>query len=64
MMFRQKQIAKTPREHFMRAADEELARFVNKEIEFQRSEREERAARLGLPVKLPKQGRPDNSLCR
>jgi hypothetical protein len=49
-MLKPKQIAKTSRKHFRRTADEELAKFVHKEIEFQRAEREERAARLQLPL--------------
>jgi len=48
-MFKQKGIAKTPREHFGRTAEEELANFVRKEIAFQQAERNERAARLRLP---------------
>ena len=49
-MIRQTGIAKTPREHFRRAAEDELARFVRKEIAFQQAEREERATRLRLPI--------------
>jgi hypothetical protein len=49
-MIERKGIAKTPREHFMRAVDDELAKFVRKEIAFQQAERDERAARLRLPV--------------
>ncbi len=36
-MIERKKIAKTPREHFMQAAADELARFVRKEIAFQKS---------------------------
>jgi hypothetical protein len=43
-------IGKTPREHFKRAADDELAKFVRKEIAFQKAERDERAAQLRLPL--------------
>ena len=43
-------IAKTPREHFMRAVDDEFAKFERKENAFRRAEREERAAQLRLPV--------------
>jgi len=49
-MIKQTGIARTPREHFMRAAEDELARFVRKEIAFQKAEREERATRLRLPI--------------
>jgi len=35
-MIVRKKIAKTPREYFMRAAAAELARFVRKEIAFQK----------------------------
>lgn len=49
-MFREKSIAKTPREHFMRTVDEELANFERKERAFQRADRDERAARLGFPL--------------
>jgi hypothetical protein len=48
-----KGIAKTPREHFMRAAEDELDKFVRKELEFRRTERNELAARLGLPLATP-----------
>ena len=48
-MIEQKKIAKTPREHFMRAAADELARFVRKEIAFQKADREECAMKLRLP---------------
>jgi hypothetical protein len=43
-------IAKTPREHFMRGVDDELAKFERKERAFRQAEREERAARLKLPI--------------
>lgn len=49
-MFRERRIAKTPREHFMRTVDEELAKFERKERAFQRSDRDERAARLRFPL--------------
>ena len=42
--------AKSPREHFMRSVDDELAKFERKERAFQQAEREERAARLKLPI--------------
>jgi hypothetical protein len=44
------QIGKTPREHFMRKVDEELAKFELKERAFQRADRDERAARLHFPL--------------
>jgi hypothetical protein len=34
----------------MRTAEDELAKFVRKELEFQRADREVRALRLRLPV--------------
>jgi hypothetical protein len=51
-MIERKKIAKTPREHFMRAAADELARFVGKEIAFQKADRDERAMMLRLPISL------------
>ena len=49
-MIKRTGLAKTPREHFMRAVDDELAKFERKERAFQQAEREERAARLKLPI--------------
>jgi hypothetical protein len=49
-MIRKERIARTPREHFMRAVDDELAKFERKEMAFQQAEREERASRLRLPL--------------
>ena len=51
-MIERKKIAKTPREHFMRTAADELARFVRKEIAFQKADRDERAVKLRLPISL------------
>jgi len=51
-MIERKKIAKTPREHFMRAAADELARLVRKEIAFQNADRNERAMKLRLPISL------------
>ena len=51
-MIEQKTIAKTPREHFMQSAADELARFVRKEIAFQKADRDERAMKLRLPISL------------
>jgi hypothetical protein len=39
-MIERKKIAKTPREHFMQAAADELARFVRKEIGFRKADRD------------------------
>ncbi len=59
-MIERKPFSKTPREHFMRAAEDELAKFVRKELAFQRAEREERALRLRLPiVRANRTGTPD-----
>jgi hypothetical protein len=44
------QVGKKPREHFVKAVHEELANFERKEIEFQKMERDQRAARLRLPI--------------
>jgi hypothetical protein len=49
-MIKKERIARTPREHFMRAVDDELAKFERKEMAFQQAEREERASRLRLPL--------------
>jgi hypothetical protein len=43
-------IGKTPREHFMRTADEEFAKFEREEHALQRADRDERAARLRFPL--------------
>jgi hypothetical protein len=48
-MIERKGIAKTPREHFMQAAKDELEKFERKEITFQQAERNERARKLRLP---------------
>lgn len=42
--------ARTPREHFRRTAEDELDKFVRKEIAFQQAERNDRARELRLPV--------------
>jgi hypothetical protein len=44
-------IKATPREHFMRAVDDEFSKFERKERAFRQAERDERAAQLGLPIK-------------
>ena len=44
------QIAVTARERFMQAVNEELARFEQKETEFRRHERRDRAAELNMPT--------------
>jgi hypothetical protein len=51
-MIERKKIAQTPREHFMQAAADELARFVRKEIAFQKADRDERAMKFCLPISL------------
>jgi hypothetical protein len=51
-MIERNRIAKTPREHFMQAAEDELAKFVRKEIAFQQNDRDERAMKLGLPISV------------
>jgi hypothetical protein len=59
-MIERKGIAKTPREHFMRAAEDELAKFERKERAFRQADRDERAAKLRLP--LDKSVSPTHSL--
>jgi hypothetical protein len=44
------QIAVTPRERFMHAAQKEMAKFERQEIEFRKNERKERAVELRLPI--------------
>jgi hypothetical protein len=51
-MLKPTQIGQSPREHFMSAADDEFSEFERKEREFRRKDKEERAAKLGLPVYL------------
>lgn len=41
---------RTPRDHFKRMAEDELAKFVRKERALQQAERDERAKQLGLPI--------------
>ena len=36
--------------HFMKSVHDEIAKFEHKEIEFQKTERNQRAARLRLPI--------------
>jgi hypothetical protein len=43
------QLAVTPRDRFLQAAQEELIAFERREREFSRKEREERAAELQIP---------------
>ncbi len=38
------------KKHFMKTVRDELAKFEHKEIEFQKTERNQRAARLRLPI--------------
>jgi hypothetical protein len=59
-MVRRTTIVKTSRESFVLAADYEFAKFEREELAFQKADREERAAQLGLPLtkgqKLPAVG--------
>jgi hypothetical protein len=50
IMTERKGITRTPREHFMRAVEDELEKFVRREISFQQAERKERAMNLRLPI--------------
>ena len=44
------QLAVTPRDRFFEAAQKELTAFERREREFQRKDREERAAKLQFPL--------------
>ena len=44
------QVEKPSSEHFMKSVHDELAKFERKEIEFKKTERYQRAARLRLPI--------------
>jgi DNA invertase Pin-like site-specific DNA recombinase len=48
-MIKHTEMTKTPRDHFMRAVEDELAKFERKEKSFRQALREERAAQLRLP---------------
>jgi hypothetical protein len=50
-MMAQSEIDETSRGRFMQAVQTELEKFERRENEFQKSEREERAARLAVLVK-------------
>ena len=45
-------VAKTPRQHLMRAVEGEFAKFERKERLFSRVGKRERAAKLRLPVRF------------
>ena len=44
------QAGKAPHQHFMKTVHDELAKFERNEIEFQKVERDQRAAGLRLPI--------------
>jgi hypothetical protein len=44
------QLAVTPRERFLEAAQKELIAFERREREFRKKDREDRAAKLQLPI--------------
>jgi hypothetical protein len=46
----QTQLALTPRDRFLQAAQKELAAFERREQEFLKQEREERAVQLRIPT--------------
>jgi hypothetical protein len=48
-MMEHTQIAVTRRDRFLRAAENEMAKFERQEIEFRKKDREERAAELQIP---------------
>jgi hypothetical protein len=43
-------IVRSPREHFMRAVEDEFSKFELKERAFRQADKDERAAQLGLPI--------------
>jgi hypothetical protein len=49
-MYRPTRVAKSPREHFMRAVDDEFSKFERNERALRQAERAERAAQLQLPL--------------
>jgi hypothetical protein len=49
-MFKRRNIAKTPREHFTRTADDEFTKFEREERVLRQAERAERATQLRLPL--------------
>jgi hypothetical protein len=49
-MYKSTRIKKSPREHFMREAENEFSKFERNERAFRQAEREERAAVLRLPI--------------
>ena len=49
-MTEQTQLAPTPRDRFLQAAQKELAAFERREQEFLKKERAERAAQLQIPA--------------
>jgi hypothetical protein len=56
------QIAVMPRDSFMRAAKNEMAKFERREIEFRQKDREERAAELQIP--LPRRQKSSKTIKR
>jgi hypothetical protein len=49
-MYKPTRIVRSPREHFMRAVEDEFSKFELKERAFRQAERDERAAKLRLPI--------------
>jgi hypothetical protein len=49
-MYKPTHIARSPRDHFMRAVEEEFSKFERREREFRQADQDERAAKLRLPV--------------
>jgi len=52
-MTRHTQLAVTPRDRFLQAAQNELEAFEQREREFSKKERKERAAELQIPIERP-----------
>ena len=47
------QLAITPRDRFLQAAQKELTEFEKREREFSKKDKQERAAELQIPVERP-----------
>jgi hypothetical protein len=52
-MTRHTQLAVTPRDRFLEAAQIELAAFEQREREFSKKEKQDRAAELQIPIERP-----------
>jgi|SRR5580704_6791245 hypothetical protein len=59
VMYKPTWIARTPREHFMRAVQDEFSKFERAERAFRQADQDDRAAKLRLPVARNRPG-PSN----